>query len=407
METVKSHKTAVIWNSYFTRIFVYAILCQLTMSISNTALPLYIINSLGYTNAQSGLLGTVFTIASMVCRFAAGGLSDRYGRRRMMVIGALMVGLALIFMGFSTGFMVILVFKAFQGVGHALNSTSSNAAASDVLPTEKLGEGIGYYGLHSALTTALGPTIALALMGVAVATGETYNYQFPLLIGGVAGLIAMIIAATLGYERKYEKIPHNSRGFHISDYIERRSLVPALLQMFQTVAAGASVFMIVFANSMGFTSIRYYYIIAAAVTLLIRFLLGKKLGNMKPVIVAIIPLILLIISYTALASTMTEAAFLAVGVISGIFNAMLAPTFSALSLKLAPPGRRGAASATYWLGFDVGMAVGQIAFGAIIDIGGFSASFYSAAAYLGVFAVVAILVLRKLPSINSIESPAD
>jgi MFS family permease len=398
-------KKTSVWSKNFILVFIYAVLCQFTMSVSNTVLPLFVI-AIGYSNAQSGLLGTVFTIASTICRFAAGGLSDRRGRRQIMILGAFIVGSALLCMGFSTAFGIILVFKFIQGVGHSLNSTASNAAASDVLPKERLGDGIGYYGLHTTFTNAIGPTLALALMGAAIPAAFNRNYQLPLIVGGIGGLAAASIAFAINYERK-RTTSSRENFFKLSSFLERRSMMPALLQAFQAVSTGASIFMLVFASSMGFGSISYYYIISAASTLIARLVIGKRMDTVKPVYVVAIPLFVLVGSYFFLAFTLSEASFIFSGVVSGAFNALLVPTFNSLSLKLAPASRSGAASATYWLGFDAGMAVGQIAFGAIIDAGGFYASFLTAGIYLLVFACVAILLLRNLKPICEIQRPSS
>jgi MFS family permease len=377
-------------------------LCTFTMSISNTVLPLFVI-SIGYTNAQSGLLGTVFTIASTITRFTSGGLTDRLGRKAVMAAGALIVGIALIFMGFTGAFSVLLIFKFLQGIGHSLNSTASNAAAADVLSKDQLGNGMGYYGLHSTLTNAIGPTLALALMGVAIPAAYNKNYQLPLLVGGVGGLSAIFLALKLKLPKT--QISSEKQRFTWESLIEKRSLMPAILQAFQAISSGASIFMLVFASSMGFSSISYYFIISAACTLLTRLIFGKRMDTAKPVWIVVIPLVALIASYFFLAFTLGEPAFIISGIVSGAFHALLVPTFNSLSLKLAPQSRSGAASATYWLGFDFGMAVGQIAFGAIIDKGGFFASFLVAGIYLAVFAVVAFVLLKDFKPIREMERP--
>jgi MFS family permease len=377
-------------------------LCTFTMSISNTVLPLFVI-SIGYTNAQSGLLGTVFTIASTITRFTAGGLTDRHGRKAIMAAGALIAGIALICMGFTTAFAVLLLFKFLQGIGHSLNSTASNATAADVLSKDQLGNGMGCYGLHSTLTNAIGPTLALALMGVAIPAAYNKNYQLPLLVGGAGGILAIFLALRVQLAKPSETL--EKKPFTWESLIEKRSLMPAILQAFQAISSGASIFMLVFASSMGFGSISYYFVISAACTLLTRFIFGKRMDTTKPVWIVVIPLVALIASYFFLAFTLSEPAFILSGVVSGAFNALLVPAFNSLSLKLAPQSRSGAASATYWLGFDFGMAVGQIAFGAIIDKGGFFASFLIAGIYLSVFAVAAFFLLRDFKPIRDMERP--
>lgn len=411
MQLIKAEKKKSLWNSSFIRVLIYAVLCTFTMSVSNTVLPLYVINQLGHSNTESGLLGTLFTVGSVLCRFFTGWLSDKFGRRIMLIIGAVMVGTALIFMGFTTSFILILIIKTYQGIGNSFNTTASNAAASDVLPKERLGDGIGYFGLNTSVINAVGPTVALALMGV-MATAGGPNYSLPLFIAGASGIAAAVIGASLNYEKKMTRIPGvkaagEKTRFNISDYIEKRALMPALLQFFQAFAMGAGVFMIIFANSMSFVSISYYFIISAAVSVATRLIVGSRMDKMKPVSAVMIPLAMMIASYVYLGATLSEMAFLVNSVVSGIYGAMLMPTFNSLALRLCPDKRKGAASATYWLGFDGGMAFGMIVFGLVIDAGGFAAAFNSAGVYMVIFGIVAFLVLRKVKPIREIDSPSD
>lgn len=398
-----------LWNGRFCRVLLFAVLCQLTMSVTNTVLPLYVVNGLHLTATQSGLLGTVFTVASCACRFGAGGLCDRLGWRRMMMLGAALVGGVLLLMGFTSALALLLVWKAVQGVGHALHSTASNTAASQVVPEARFGEGMGYYGLHSILTNAVGPTISLALMAVS-AGGAGDNYRLPLLTAGAGGLAAVWLAASLREGGTGRPAPAERPPWSLRSFLEPRAAKPALLQGIQAISSGASIYMILFANHMGYGSVSVYYILTAAAALGVRFLVGRRMDTIRPVTLSCVPILLLAASYLALAWTRSEAAFLCNAVVSGLFNALLTPTYNALALKLSPAGRSGAASATYWLGFDLGMAVGQIVFGMIIDTNGgdsYGLSFLVAGLYLLVFCVGSSAALAGLPPLCRLENPAE
>lgn len=416
METQKKPELFTrLWNSSFIRIFLYAVLCQFTMSISNTVLPLYVINGLGMSAAESGLLGTMFTIGSVCCRFFAGYISDRFGRRATLMLGAAIVAAALFALGFQATLVMLLVFKVLQGVGHALNSTSSTAVAREVLPQDKVGQGIGYFSLHSTLTNAIGPTITLALMGVAAsAPGAQDNYLLPMLVGGGMGIVALVLAASLTYEKKLrgsDPAPARKAGIRLTDFIERRALAPALMMFFTSFSSGASVYMIVFAKDPTYgisdLAVSIYYILNAGVALLVRFALGEKLDSIRPRTVALSAIAMNVTAYVLLGTSLSQWAFLLSAVLMGTYSSMLTPTFNAMALKLAPESRSGAASATYWLGFDGGMAVGMLVFGAVIDWGSYPAAFLIAAAYMAVFGITAFFVLRKVKPVREIESPAE
>ena len=382
------------------------------MSITNTVLPLYVINGLGMSAAESGLLGTAFTIGSVFCRFIAGYISDRFGRRTTMILGAGIVALALFMLGTQATLVMLLVFKVIQGIGHALNSTASNAVAAEVLPRDKVGQGIGYYSLHSMLTNAIGPTLSLALMGVgAAAASGGQNYLLPMLMGTGMGVAALLIGASLNYEKKVKAVNPNAykkpQGIHISDFIERRALLPAVMMFFTAFASGAGVYMIVFANEYQFASVSVYYVINALVSIGFRFAFGSKLDAIRPRNVAVIAIAINVLSYSLLGFTLSEWAFIASAVLMGVYQSMLTPTFNAMAMKMVPESRSGAASSTYWLGFDGGMAIGMLFFGVIIDWGSYPAAFLFSAGYMLLFGIIAFFILRKVKPLRELENPEE
>lgn len=401
-------KKEPIWTKYFTMVFFYALLCQFTMQITNYVLPLYVVNALGAKAAMSGVLSAVFAAGSMICRFTTGGLTDRFGRRRMMIIGALVVSASLFIMGFTTTVGAILVMKFIQGVGHSINSTASNTAAADTVAKSRYGEGIGYYALHSTIIGAFGVTIIIWMMGIGSPDGT--NYSLPLIVGGFCGLIAVGIALLLTYEKKMGIARKRSSGkkFDINDYIERRSLLPAVLVLFQSICQGAGMFLLLYATDLGLGEVMgSYYLISTAVTLVFRFTVGRYTDRVKPVTVVIIPVLLQICAYLFLALAPGRAALYTSAVVSGIFGAILSPVLNTLSLRLAPESRSGAASATYWLGFDIGMAIGPTVFGIVVDMAGYAQSYIVGACCMVVYAIVALLALRKVKPIAQLTHPAE
>ncbi len=400
-----------VWNSSFIRIVCYALLCQFTMGITNTVLPLYVINGLGMSAAQSGLLGTFFTIGSVCCRFLAGYITDRFGRRKTLIIGALIVGISLFALGFSTTMVMLLIFKVIQGIGNALNSTAANAVAAEVLPKEKVGQGLGYYSLHQMICNALAPSLCLILMAVGAASTQSQNYLLPMIVGGFMGIFAAGIAMTLNYEKKQTALGLNikkeTKALHLNDFIEKRAFVPALMMLFTAFASGAGTYMIVFATQYEFKTVGIYYIITAVVSVIIRFTLGPKFDSLKPVTVSVAAIILNIISYLLMGITLSEWAFILSAFLLGAFNAMLTPTFNAMAMKMVPESRSGAAASTYWLGFDFGMAIGMIVFGAIIDISGYSGAFLTAAGFMFVFGIFVLFMLRKAVPLKDMVNPEE
>jgi MFS family permease len=215
----------------------------------------------------------------------------------------------------------------------------------------------------------------------------------------------------MNYEKKMKALDpdsfHRPQGIHLSDFLESRALLPALMMFFTSFSSGAGVYMIVFANDYAFASVGAYYIINALVSVGFRFAFGSKLDAIKPRTVAVIAIAINVLSYALLGFTLSEWAFIASAVLMGVYQSMLTPTFNAMAMKMVPESRSGAASSTYWLGFDGGMAVGMLFFGVIIDWGSYPAAFLFAAAYMLVFGIIAFFVLRNVKPLREMVNPAE
>ena len=158
-------------------------------------------------------------------------------------------------------------------------------------------------------------------------------------LGGVMGLVATLIGLSLNYEKKLYAIHPEMRkkptGIHITDFIERRALLPALMMFFTAFSSGAGVYMIVFATDYQFSTVGIYYIINALVSVGVRFAFGSKFDGLRPRTVATIAIVLNVISYALLGFTLSEWAFILSAVLMGIYQSMLTPTFNAMAMKMA------------------------------------------------------------------------
>ena len=88
-----------------------------------------------------------------------GSLGDRFGRRRVFVIGILIFALASAWCGFAPGIRHLIVARAVQGFGAALLVPGSLAIISSSFREEDRGRAIGTWSGFSAITAAIGPVI--------------------------------------------------------------------------------------------------------------------------------------------------------------------------------------------------------------------------------------------------------
>lgn len=88
-----------------------------------------------------------------------GSLGDRYGRRKVYLIGVSLFAVASIACGFAINISQLIAARAVQGAGAALLVPGSLALISSSFSREKRGQAIGTWSGFSAITTAIGPVL--------------------------------------------------------------------------------------------------------------------------------------------------------------------------------------------------------------------------------------------------------
>jgi len=127
-------------------------------TVVNVALPA-IQASLGaaVSEAQWVINGYLLTLGALI--LVGGAAGDRFGRRRVFVLGIALFTAASVACGLASTATALVIARAVQGIGGALLIPSSLAIISATFAVAERGRAIGTWAGASALTTALGPAL--------------------------------------------------------------------------------------------------------------------------------------------------------------------------------------------------------------------------------------------------------
>ena len=109
----------------------------------------------GLTSLQWIVTGYTLTLAGLL--LVAGALGDRYGRRRVFVVGVVWFALASLLCGLAPNAGVLIAARTLQGVGAALLTPSSLAILEATFVPEDRGRAIGAWSGLGGLAAAVGP----------------------------------------------------------------------------------------------------------------------------------------------------------------------------------------------------------------------------------------------------------
>lgn len=162
----------------------------------------HMIEELGLTQTQIGLMGSVFSWTYAVCQLPAGYIIDRVGPRRVyfLAVGMWSIATALMSVGQTLGHF--LTFRFLLGIGESPNSPNCSKITTQWFPRSERGQATGIWDSGSKWGSALAPPVLTLLM-------LAFGWRAMFLVIGIAGL-ALAVAFWAFY-----RAPEDAR--HLSD----------------------------------------------------------------------------------------------------------------------------------------------------------------------------------------------
>jgi EmrB/QacA subfamily drug resistance transporter len=165
-----SRRTATIWTFAITSVALF--MTTLDNLVVTTALPVI------HRDLHASLSGLEWTVNAYTLTFAVflitgAALGDRFGRRRMFVIGIAIFTAASAAAALAPSIEALIVARAVQGFGGAIVLPLTLTILSAAVPPEKRGLALGAWGGISGLAVAIGP-----LVGGAVVQGISWQWIF-------------------------------------------------------------------------------------------------------------------------------------------------------------------------------------------------------------------------------------
>ncbi|MEO9330424.1 MFS transporter [Gordonia aurantiaca] len=162
-----------------------------SMGVRVAVVPLFITEGLDAGAGMAGIVLAVYAGGNVLAILIAGRLSDRFGRRPIMLPGLTITVIATVALGFSPNVAVALGLSVLAGVGSGLFAPTHQAALADVLGNRQQGgSALAAFGMSSDLGAVTGPVI-VGFVADRVGFGPAF-----ILTGVVAGvaLVAWLFA---------------------------------------------------------------------------------------------------------------------------------------------------------------------------------------------------------------------
>ncbi|WP_379139611.1 MFS transporter [Paenibacillus sp. sgz500992] len=322
------------------------------------------------SGAAAGYLIAAFGAAQFIFSPIGGQLSDRWGRKSMIISGLFLTVIADLLFAVSATLPLLYIARFIGGIGIGLMVPSNMAYVADITTQETRAKGMGLLGASMNLGMVLGP----GLGGIIAEFGIRVPYFFAGGLGLAATLLSIFMPETLPKERRKS----------VSKRVRREPLRNLILNSFRTsyfryllliliMTFGLMNYETVYAlfveQKYGFDAAKISIIITVGAVIgiivqiwLLDYLI-KRLGEMKLIrlslVITAISLLLMIIKFNLGYLIVVSALFFA-------FNAFLRPTVSTLIANSAGD-RQGYAAGLNTTYTSIGNILGPILAGQLFD----------------------------------------
>ncbi|MFZ2095063.1 MAG: MFS transporter [Anaerolineales bacterium] len=135
------------------------------------------------------IMGGISLVVMMLSAVGSGILSDKIGRRTMILWAMVACGVSTLLMGFTSNFMVFLVFTGLRSIAMGPILATAPALASDLAPKDEA----GHYMAYNNISTSLSGALSSLIFGVLLAqlTQTTFEYLF--IISAILFLVGAIV----------------------------------------------------------------------------------------------------------------------------------------------------------------------------------------------------------------------
>lgn len=361
-----------VWTRNFLLIILINFLVFMNHIMVLSTFPMFLEQVLGLNEAVAGAAAFAFSAVAVILRPIIGWLLDCGRRRGVLLIG--LTGMLLMPLGYAasaaltaSGYVLTaavalaLVCRMLHGAALAFSNTTGATIASDALPQKRFAEGMGYFGMATALATSLAPALGLALM----------KAGFTVLFLTAAGF--MLISLLLCLMMKPLSVPQaEKKPLDFKTLIDADAVPASVICLVFLLTWGAlENFLADYAIKNSLPSGGIFFAITAVMLFLVRVTIGKLADKKGEGIFVYSCNAAMLAAFLLLAFAPGNFSFYLAAVLAGYAFGGIEPALQSMAVHIAPPERRGSANSTFLCAYDIGLGGGGGIAGILISALGY------------------------------------
>ena len=360
-------------------------------------LPIYLAAEFKVDKDTIGLVLSGYVVATLLIRPFSGFFVDSFNRRKVLSLCFFFFFLCFTgYIGAGTLLMFAIV-RTMHGIPFGATTVANSTVAIDVLPSSRRNEGIGYYGLSNNVAMAIAPSAGIWIYHA------TDNFKLLFWISLILAFLGFLLTTRV-------KLPQRA----LATGKPKLSLDHFFLSQAWPLAVNILMFGLCWGVMQNYVAIfgqerlditdgtGVFFALLSAGLIISRFFGGKQLRRGEISASGALGVVLSTIGYALFAFSPGVWAYYLSALFIGLGNGRLYPAMLNMFVNMARHDQRGTANSSILISWDMGMGIGIVVGGFLIEYISYTTAFWTTAAIQAVGAAFYLLYSLKYFDCNKL-----
>lgn len=367
-----------LWNREYWKVMTSNFMLFFAFYILTPLLPIYLDAQFAADKHMIGIVLSGYVVATLLVRPFSGFIVDTFDRKRVLTLCFFVFFIMFAgYVGAGTLLMFAIV-RTLHGLPFGAATVANSTVAIDVLPASRRNEGIGYYGLSNNLAMAIAPSVGIWIYH---ATGRFDLLFWLALVIALAGFVSSS-RVRLPERRRVIGRPKLSLDHF---FLGRAWLMAVNICLFGLCWGVMSNYVAIYGKErLGIMDGTGIFFALLSTGLFVSRLYGaKSLRDGRLTANALEGAAISSVGFTLFALAPGLWAYYLSAVLIGLGNGRMFPAFLNMFISVARNDQRGTANSSILTAWDLGMGLGILLGGMLVEYAGYGAAFwYTASAQI-------------------------
>lgn len=365
-----------LWNREYVKVMICNFLLFFSFYLLTPLLPIYLDQQFAADKDMIGLVLSGYVVATLLVRPFSGFFVDSFDRKRVLTICFFFFFIVFAgYVGAGTLLMFAIV-RTVHGLPFGATTVANSTVAIDVLPSSRRNEGLGFYGLSNNIAMAIAPSAGIYIYSL------TNNFSLLFWISLVVAFAGYFLSTRVKLPKR-ELVQGKPKLSLDHFFLSRAWLLAVNIMLFGLCWGVMSNYVAIYGKEMlNITDGTGIFFLILSVGLITARLFGRKqLRAGRLTQNCTLGVLLSVVGYLLFALSAKWGAWCYYGaaLFVGLGNGQMYPAFLNMFVKMARHDQRGTANSSILISWDLGMGLGILLGGVIVEYIGYTEAFATVA----------------------------